>query len=128
MNKKEFWYPEARYGGFSDIDGTITFFSRVNSLLAPTATVLDIGCGRGSYAHDKSEYRRQLRILKGKAAQVIGIDVDPVGSENPFLNEFRLINGETWPVEDSSIDTAVCDNVLEHIDKPTSFFNEVRRV
>jgi len=26
-------YPESRFGGFSDIDGTVTFYSRVNALL-----------------------------------------------------------------------------------------------
>jgi hypothetical protein len=47
MNIKEMFYPESRFGGFSDIDATITFYDRINSLIQKSDTVLDIGCGRG---------------------------------------------------------------------------------
>lgn len=121
-------YPEAHYGGFSEHDGTIRFYSRVNSLLSSEATVLDIGCGRGAYANDVVPYRRSLRIFRGKCRQVIGIDVDPAGHENPYLDEFRLIAGDQWPVADESIDLAVADYVLEHVEKPDQFFSECARV
>ena len=39
--------------------------------------ILDVGCGRGAYADDPILLRKNLRILKGKAARIIGIDVDP---------------------------------------------------
>lgn len=50
MDNKERFYPEARFGGFTDIDGTIAFFNRVNSLIETSSVVLDVGCGRGAYA------------------------------------------------------------------------------
>ena len=128
MNIKERFYPESRFGGFTDLDGTVVFFSRVNALLDPQSVVLDVGCGRGEYHEDPISFRKNLRILKGKARRVIGIDVDPNAKENPGLDEFHLIAGSTWPLANDSIDLLVCDNVLEHIPEPEPFFKEVRRV
>lgn len=48
MGLKERFYPETTYGGFSYVDGTIAFFSRVNALLKPESVVVDFGCGRGA--------------------------------------------------------------------------------
>lgn len=128
MNHTETFYPEAKFGGFTDIDGTVAFFNRVNSLLDPSFVVLDVGCGRGAYGEDRVAFRRNLRILKGKVASVIGIDVDQDARDNPFLDEFRLIQGDSWPVESNSIDLIVCDNVVEHIPDPDQLFSEIRRV
>jgi hypothetical protein len=47
MSKKDHGYPEAQFGGFAGIDGTIAFSNRVNALLTPAIVVLDLGCGRG---------------------------------------------------------------------------------
>ncbi|MFH1645520.1 MAG: methyltransferase domain-containing protein [Candidatus Omnitrophota bacterium] len=131
MAKKSFknvFYPESEFGDFTDIDGTIAFFARVNSILKPSFTVLDVGCGRGSYKDDTVGVRRNLRVLKGKARQVIGIDVDEDARCNPFLDKFDLIKDNVWPVDDNSIDLIVCDNVLEHIEFPDNFFSEAGRV
>ena len=128
MSLAQRFYPESRFGGFSDIDGTVVFFSRVNALLESTFVVLDVGCGRGAYGDDPVAYRRNLRILRGKVAKVIGIDVDPIGESNPYLDEFRRIQGKEWPLEDSSVDLIVCYNVLEHVADPDRFFFEIRRV
>lgn len=128
MSLKEKFYPETKFGGFTDIDGTVAFYSRVNSLLVPSHVILDVGCGRGVYGRDRVPFRRNLRILKGKVARVIGIDVDPNAGGNPFLDEFRLIRDQRWPVEDDSIDLIVSDSVLEHVENPDRFFLEARRV
>ena len=128
MNYKEKFYPEALFGGFTDIDGTVAFFSRLNSLLDPSFVVLDVGCGRGAYNEDPVPLRKNLRILKGKAAKVIGIDVDQRAQENPFLDEFHIIYGDSWPVESNSINLTVFDNVLEHIANPDQLFLEIHRV
>jgi len=128
MNKKDFFYPESTFGGFTDIDGTIAFFNRVNSLIKDSFVILDIGCGRGEYSEDPIIFRKQIRVLKGKASKIIGLDVDQNASSNPFLDEFHLLQDSTWPIESNSIDLIVCDNVLEHLPTPDLFFNEVRRV
>jgi len=122
-------YPEARFGGFSHVDGSVVFYTRVDALLDARMTVLDIGCGRGLAADDPIAYRRRLRVLRGRAARVIGIDVDPAGARNPTLDEFRPITDVArWPIEDGLIDLAISDYVLEHVDVPAAFFAEAWRV
>jgi len=125
---RERYYPESKFGGFTSVDGTIAFYSRVNSLLRPEFTCLDVGCGRGEYAEDPVPFRRELRVLKGKAAKVVGIDVDRRAADNPFIDEFHLLAGAKWPIEDDSIDVAVCDNVMEHVGDVDAFFSEAARV
>lgn len=123
-----FFYPETRFSGFTNIDGTINFYIRVNSFISSSSIVLDVGCGRGSYMGDPVSVRRELRIIKGKCKKVIGIDTDKTARENPCIDDFRLIEGSSWPVEDGFIDVCICDNVLEHIVEPENFFSECRRV
>ena len=121
-------YPEAAFGGFTNVDGTIRFYMRVNALVQPSSVALDIGCGRGAYADDPVPFRRQLRILRGKCQRVIGIDVDQAARENPFVDEFRPLTDERWPIEDASIDLCLSDYVLEHVQQPETFFAECARV
>lgn len=129
MGNKEIFYPESRFGGFTDVDGMVVFLNRVNALYDPSYVVLDVGCGRGVYPlNEKSPLKRWLLTRKGKVAKVIGIDVDQAASSNPEIDEFRLITGDAWPVESESIDMVVCDYVLEHIQDPETFFRELGRV
>jgi len=123
------FYPESAFGGFSDIDGTVTFYTRINALIQPSFRIVDFGCGRGAHAADPIAFRRSLRCLKGKVAHVIGVDVDSAGRGNPTVDEFRLFApGDSWPVEDKSIDLIICDCVLEHLRDPGAFFQEAVRV
>lgn len=128
MDYKPQFYPESRFGGFSDIDGTVAFYTRINSLVDSSSVVLDVGCGRGECDDDPILLRKNLRILKGKVGRVIGIDVDQNARNNPFLDEFQLIQGDTWPVASDSVDLVILDYVLEHIPDPDRLFLQVRRV
>lgn len=123
-------YPETRFGGYSDVDGTVAFYGRVNALLSPSAIVLDVGCGRGKAATDPVVYRRNLCNLRGKALKVIGIDLDHAGAANPLVDEFRLLPSaeSAWPVDTESIDLCYSYSVLEHIADPDLFFSELQRV
>ena len=96
--------------------------------MRPQGVALDIGCGRGAHVEDGVRVRRELRRLKPSASHVIGIDVDPTAKNNPTIDEFHLINGERWPVGDSSVDLAVADWVIEHVASPAAFFAEAFRV
>lgn len=128
MSFKNIYYPESRFGGFTDIDGTIAFYIRVNSLINSSSTVLDIGCGRGAYAEDPILVRRELRLFKGRCGEIIGLDVDKAAESNPFLDRFCLIESNLWLLEDDSVDICICDCVVEHLEEPDLFFSECQRV
>ena len=123
------FHPESRFGAFTELDGAIRFYARVRELLPPNGVALDIGCGRGTQGDDPVTVRRDLRILRGRCRSVIGIDVDPAGARNRFIDEFRLIKSpRDWPVEDASVDLALADFVVEHVADPDAFFTQVARV
>ena len=128
MSSQKYFYPESKFGGYTDIDGTVAFFLRVNALLGPDSVVLDLGCGRGKAIEDSCDTRRELRTFRNKVKKVIGLDVDPVSAENPLIDEFVLIDSDRWQLEESSVDLILCDNVLEHVENPERFFNEIKRV
>jgi SAM-dependent methyltransferase len=122
------YYPESEFGGFTDVDATIIFHTRVQALIEPHMVLLDVGCGNGAHCHHETiAYRKNLQIYKGKVKQVIGIDVVEESREHPFLDEFRLITGN-WPVENESVDLCICQAVIEHISDPEHFFSELHRV
>lgn len=126
---KQRHYPESQFGGYSDVDGTVAFYGRINALIRPEMVVADIGCGRGAHMEDPVPYRKQLRDLRGKVACVVGLDVDPAAAQNPFVDEFRpLVPGERWPLDDESVDLMVSDNVVEHVPDPEQFFSEAARI
>jgi SAM-dependent methyltransferase len=123
------YYPESRFGGFTDVDGTVCFYTRVNSLIMPSMVLVDFGCGRGAYADDPVRLRRELRIFRRRVLLTIGLDVDESARTNPFIEDFRLLQpGHPWPVEDSSVDMVIADSVLEHLPNPADFFSESKRV
>ena len=127
MGYKEIFYPESRFGEFSDIDMKIVFYCRVNSLLDPSFTVLDVGCGLGRYGED-IRIRRELRVLKPKVRRVIGLDIDEKARENPFIHDFFLLMKKGWPIPNDSVDLILCDNVIEYMEDPGIFFSESARV
>ncbi len=122
------FYPESRFGGFTNYDGTVAFYSRIHSLLEPQSIVLDIGCGHGKRQNDPSKLHSRLRDLRPHVRRVIGIDVDLSAASNPTLHEFRAIHNSGWPVENNSVDLAFSDYVLEHVQQPGEFFLECFRV
>ena len=126
------FYPEAQYGGFSEVDGTVRFYSRLHSIAPEQGTILSVGCGRPQPSQDNDlvRLRKHLRRLTGDGRHVIGIDIDPDGANRKDIHEFRLIHndGRKWPIEDESIDLAYSNFVLEHVEKPVWFFAEAHRV
>jgi SAM-dependent methyltransferase len=134
MNNSEIYkiryYPECKFGGYTDIDGTIVFYQRIASLIDQSSIVLNLGSGTEykTKIADPVPVRKDLRILRGRVKRVIGIDIDPEAQHNPLNDEFRLIEHPRWPVDDQSIDVCVSDFVLEHVEDPATFFSESWRV
>ena len=123
-------YPEVQAGGFSRVDGNIEFYSRVNALLIPEMVVVDFGAGRGKDASDDPiEFRRSLRNLQGKAAEVIGVDIDPAVLSNPSVDKAIVaVDNEPLPLGDESVDLIVSDFCFEHIQSPGPVTQELDRV
>ena len=123
-------YPEARAGGFSRYDGTMEFYTRVNALLQSTAVAVDLGAGRGQFYHDDPvPYRRNLQLLKGKCAKVIGLDVSDAVLTNPAMDEAHVIEpGARLPLADAAADLILSDHTFEHIADPIPFEQEIRRI
>lgn len=130
MSAKQYFYPETVAGGFSRVDGTVAFYTRINALLRPEMTVLDFGAGRGMGVQDDAvPYRRELRTLRGKCRRVIGIDVDDAVRENPGLDEAHVVApGADLPLDTASVDLIVSDNTFEHITDPAPVTRELDRV
>jgi SAM-dependent methyltransferase len=125
-------YPEIGAGGFTRVDGSVAFYSRVQALLAELdgpATVVDFGAGRGRQADDPVAYRRTLRELRGPNRTVIGVDVDPVVVENPRVDEGRVIEPDgRLPLDDGSVDLVVSEWTFEHVDQADRAADELHRI
>jgi SAM-dependent methyltransferase len=116
-------------GGFTPIDGSVEFFGRINALLRPDFRVLDLGAGRGAWFFEElTEYKKGLRGMKGKVAEYIGADVDPVVMTNPTTDRNLLMVDNAVPVPDGSIDLIISDFVVEHIVDVNAFRNEIDRM
>lgn len=124
------YFPETIIDDFSRIDNTIEFYTRVNALLSQDMTIVDLGAGRGQwYADATSTTRKTLRDLRGKVKHVIGVDVDPVVTQNPSLDEAHTIALDAQlPLDDGSVDIVISDFTFEHIENPTHFSAEIDRV
>jgi SAM-dependent methyltransferase len=121
-------YPERRFGGFSNRNGTVAFYTRVGALARPDSRVLDYGCGVGAHVNAEEPFVGSLQRLKGRVAEVIGVDMDGDAASNPYIDRFAPTAGREIPLEASSVDLCVSDWGLEHFDDPSSFFREAFRV
>lgn len=91
------------------------------SLLEPGEIVLDIGCGVG-YGSS---------ILASKAAGVTGLDKDPAAIRyaerhyKPINVSYKQRDFNTWPAAFGGFSTAVCFEVLEHIEDPITLLSDL---
>jgi SAM-dependent methyltransferase len=110
-------YPEAMAGGYTRHDGFVEFYTRVNALLSADSRVLDFGAGRGQWATEPlPDMSRWLRAFHERVKYVAGVDVDPVVTSNPTLDEATVLEpGAPLPFSDESFDLVLADYVLEHI-------------
>jgi SAM-dependent methyltransferase len=86
----------------------------------PPRRLIDVGCGIGSYG----------RALRSEGYDWLGVDIDPADcAELQRLGlPYRQVDGRTLPFADGAFDTALCLEVLEHIEEPQGFLAEVHRV
>lgn len=123
------FYPEMNAGGFSRLDGTVAFYTRVRALTGPDSTLVDFGAGRGKFLEDPVPFRRELQRLRGSVRRVIGLDVDEAVRGNDALDEAHVITGgEPLPLPDTSVDVVVADFVFEHVQDPAWAGREIGRI
>jgi SAM-dependent methyltransferase len=122
-------FPETNAGGYTRRDGTIEFYGRINAMLSKTDTVLDFGAGRGAFVDDPVLARRDLALLKGRVARVVGADIDPVVLGNPSLDEAIQISDSTpYPFATHEFDFIVSDYAFEHLSDPITVAREFNRI
>ena len=85
----------------------------------PESRVLDAGAGAG----DLFKYE-----LKGRVAEMIGVDLDPRVETNSQLDRGIQADLTDIPLEDESIDVVFSRYVLEHVAEPGRFLGEMARV
>ena len=109
--------------------GTVQFYRRVRALLRPDYVVLDFGAGRGA------AYCKILRLigkapeLRGEGRRVIGVDVDPVVSSNPCVDQAVVIDPHSpLPFPNDTFDLIVSDSTFEHVSDATRIARELDRV
>ncbi len=77
---------------------------------------LDVGCGQ-------KPYRSLFQV-----SEYIGMDMKDAGNEN-VNNEIDVYyDGKTFPFEDKSFDSVLCNQVFEHVFNPEEFLKEINRV
>jgi len=82
--------------------------------------VLDFGAGRG--AVPEIDFREE-------ASRVCGVDVDPVVTSNPRLDEAKVIVDDgKIPYPDNRFDLVYSRYVMEHLEYPDAVFSEIHRV
>jgi SAM-dependent methyltransferase len=124
------WFPEVGAGGFSSLDGTVEFYTRINALLDPSMTLLNFGAGRGAEFNDETcAFRRQLRSFKGKVAKVVACDIDDAVYENEGADEITVVDPKKpLPYANQTFDIIVADFVFEHIEAPGVVAPELHRI
>ena len=117
-----------KVGGYSENDGTIDFYSRINCLINDDSEVLDYGAGRGAWAEDENVFRKKTRNLKGKVKKFYACDVDKAVYLNKNVDEILPMEDGNVIAPNESMDIIIVDYVLEHIENPIKFFKEVDRL
>lgn len=121
MNKKIIQYIDKTfYLHFEDRWDDKLLRKKILEYIKPEHVVLDVGAGRG----------RVLEMnFKGLAKSVCGVDPDPRVVENPLLDKGYEGLADHMPFfNDNTFDLVFCDNVLEHVQDPNSFYAEISRV
>ena len=68
-------------------------------------------------------------FLENASKNSLGIDINPYNVEHCIKRNLnaKLIVDNKFPVLDKSFDNIILDQVLEHIENPTSIINEIKR-
>jgi SAM-dependent methyltransferase len=113
------WMDRTFYRSYQDNWDDWLFRERVLAEIGPESMVLDLGAGAGIVP--------QMN-MRGSAARVCGVDLDPRVLENPYLDDARIADAGRIPYDDATFDLIFSDNVFEHLDDPAAVLRECGRV
>jgi Methylase involved in ubiquinone/menaquinone biosynthesis len=103
------------------VDGTAHFVNLLKKYCELGAVVMDLGAGSG-------EGKPYFYSLKDSAGFSVGLDVDSDIYKNSTV-DFRVLGSAyLMPFKQNTFDLIYADFVLEHIDNPDVFMEEIRRV
>lgn len=124
------YYGQAYYGSAEGKFSPITerIFRFFHSLKAKRfyeefqpQNVVEVGCGRGYI----------LSILAGLGCKVTGIESAGAAEwilNNPHIDVHGVVNGETWPINEASVDLVIIWHVFEHVTEPFEVLLEMKRI
>lgn len=93
----------------------------VASAVEHAETVVEVGCGDGAVAPFPWSVFPHVRLL--------GVDPDPAAARHPHAESVLEPTPDgCWPLPDRSAELVLARYVLEHVEHPTRFLAEVRRV
>jgi SAM-dependent methyltransferase len=82
-----------------------------------SGTIIDVGCGA-----------QPFRNLIPSQAKYIGIDtIDAKSNFGYDVPDTIYFSGDTWPIENESVDSVLCSETLEHVLEPDLFLKEMHR-
>jgi SAM-dependent methyltransferase len=115
-------HPNIFATGPSQAEGSGELADLVRRYLGPPphGRIIDVGCGLGSYG----------RGLLADGYDWFGVEIDPADcAELKRLGlPHQQVDGVTLPFADGAFASALCLEVLEHIEEPHAFLREVKRV
>ncbi|MCY3018571.1 MAG: class I SAM-dependent methyltransferase [Planctomycetota bacterium] len=113
------WWQERLYPPQRAKNPAAVFSEELYRHVKPDSRVLDIGAGAG---------KANTYALRGKCAEVVGIDLDPRVLENPLLDRGVVGNMMDTPFDGNSFDVAFSIYTLEHVTSPAAFVTELHRI
>lgn len=99
----------------ADIYRKLIMYPSINKALK--GRVLDVGCGIGDF-------------LAFRGNNTVGLDINILNVNYCKNNgqEAYLIEGNQYPLTEQSFDSAILDNVLEHLTEPEITIKEISRI
>src|SRR5690606_29502779 len=86
-------------------------------IIGAKCKTIDVGSGSKPY-----------KDLFSNVTEYIGMDIEVSGHEHSTSDIDVFYDGETFPFEDSTIDSLVFFEVFEHVFNPERFLSEIKRV
>jgi 2-polyprenyl-3-methyl-5-hydroxy-6-metoxy-1,4-benzoquinol methylase len=107
------------YHGISNRWDDLLLREEILKYLKQEMIVLDLGAGAGIIPEMN---------FRGKAKKIYGLDPDKRVTSNPFLDSSVCSTAEEMSFESEMFDMIICQNVMEHIEKPELMLTQVKRV